>query len=131
MRSLQQQTYFDFERGIPVLPYEGNMGDEREFDLAETTENTGGVKTVYSPAGQTADQVIVRMARKQGGQAMVVTSDRDLAGAVERYGATSVTAPEFEARIAALTGASRRAASREVEATVERLLRPHRRCQRH
>jgi benzoyl-CoA reductase subunit B len=26
------------ERGIPVLPYEGNMGDEREFDLAETTE---------------------------------------------------------------------------------------------
>jgi benzoyl-CoA reductase subunit B len=26
------------EQGIPVLPYEGNMGDEREFDLAETTE---------------------------------------------------------------------------------------------
>lgn len=25
-------------KGIPVLPYEGNMGDEREFDLAETTE---------------------------------------------------------------------------------------------
>ena len=25
-------------KGIPVLTYEGNMGDEREFDLAETTE---------------------------------------------------------------------------------------------
>lgn len=26
------------EKGIPTLAYEGNMGDEREFDVAETTE---------------------------------------------------------------------------------------------
>jgi benzoyl-CoA reductase subunit B len=37
MGAAEQRLYLA-EKGIPVVGYEGNMGDEREFDLAETEE---------------------------------------------------------------------------------------------
>ena len=67
--------------------------------LSESREQVAGIKVVYSPADQTADQVIVRMARKKGQQAMVVTSDRELAGLAEAAGATVLDSPAFEARM--------------------------------
>lgn len=68
-------------------------------NLREKSEHVQGVKVVYSPAGQTADQVIIRLAQQKGTQALVVTSDRALARAVETAGATVITSPEFEARM--------------------------------
>jgi len=67
--------------------------------LGEKTEQVRGIKIVYSPAGRTADQVIIRKARKKGSQALVVTSDQALARAVEAAGAAALSSPEFEARM--------------------------------
>lgn len=67
--------------------------------LSENTEQVAGIKVVYSPAHQTADQVIIRMARRMGGRALVVTSDHELAEAVEAAGATAMGSPEFEERM--------------------------------
>jgi predicted RNA-binding protein with PIN domain len=58
-----------------------------------------GIKVVYSPANTSADHVIKKMAREKGSQALVVTSDRALAEAVERDGATAIPSQEFEDRM--------------------------------
>ena len=75
------------------------------FDAAEgpvpgeTTQRSRGIKVVYSSASETADQVIYRLARNLGTQALVVTSDVALTRAVESAGATAVSSQEFEDRM--------------------------------
>jgi len=75
------------------------------FDAAESdsrlerTERIKGIKVLYSPAGQSADRVIQRLTTGLGAGALVVTSDRELAGSVEAAGATAVSSPEFEDRM--------------------------------
>jgi predicted RNA-binding protein with PIN domain len=67
-----------------------------------------GIQIIFSRAGELADAVIVRMARQEREQAVVVTSDAAVARAAESCGAAALTSPEFEARIAmavALEGA--------------------------
>jgi len=67
--------------------------------LEETTERRRGIKVVYSSASETADQVIFRLARRLGAQAVVITSDLALTRAVEAAGATAVPSQEFEDRM--------------------------------
>ena len=69
------------------------------FHLSTTKEQVRGIKVTYSPAGKTADQIIIKMARRLGSQALVVTSDRPLAQAVEAAGATAVSSSDFEDRM--------------------------------
>ena len=59
-----------------------------------------GVRVVFSRHGETADAVIARLARQEGAKALVVTSDRGLARAVETCGGTVLDSLEFEARVA-------------------------------
>ena len=54
-----------------------------------------GVKIVFSPMGEKADSVIVRLARRQGSGCVVVSSDREIRNAVERFGAVAVSSGEF------------------------------------
>jgi len=67
--------------------------------LKEFFEYFQGIKVIFSSAGETADTVIIRLARKYGSQALVVTSDQALARAVEAAGAAALPSPEFEARM--------------------------------
>ena len=69
------------------------------FHLSEKRENIEGLKVIYSASGQTADEVIARLARQKSEQAMVVTSDRELALLVESSGATAVNSEDFEDRM--------------------------------
>ena len=71
------------------------------YGLGEKTEKVSGIRVVYSRIGQTADDIIARMARRMGNQALVVTSDRELGRRVEAAGATAVDSLEFEARLEA------------------------------
>ena len=68
-------------------------------NLSEKTERLAGVQVVFSPAGQIADDVIVRLASKKGTKALVVTSDRNLAFRVEKTGATAIDSDVFEGRM--------------------------------
>jgi hypothetical protein len=58
-----------------------------------------GVRILYSRAGESADAVIVRMARGEREKALVVSSDAAVAHAAEACGAAAVGSPEFEERI--------------------------------
>ena len=61
----------------------------------EATEKRDGINIVYSRQGEKADDVIVRIARQKGNGCVVVTSDREVRNAVEKFGAAAVHAAEF------------------------------------
>jgi len=65
----------------------------------ETIEKRDGVSIVYSRVGEKADTVIVRLARQRGGGSVVVTSDREVQRAVERFGSVALYAAEFSAML--------------------------------
>ncbi len=70
-------------------------GSAREERLRED-----GVHIVYSRRGETADEVIKRMAMAgRGGEIIVVTSDRDVADSVVKAGGVAISSPEFETRM--------------------------------
>jgi predicted RNA-binding protein with PIN domain len=63
----------------------------------EADEQREGIHIVYSRQGEKADDVIVRIARQKGSGCVVVTSDREVRRAVEKFGAAAVYAGEFNA----------------------------------
>ena len=63
--------------------------------LDEVSEIKQGVRIVFSRQGEKADSVIVRLARQKGSGCVVVTSDREVRRAVERFGAAAIYAGEF------------------------------------
>ncbi len=68
-------------------------------ELAPLRDQMKGIRIVFSRGGELADNVIVRMARQEREQAMVVTSDQAVARAAEACGAAVIDALEFEARM--------------------------------
>jgi predicted RNA-binding protein with PIN domain len=64
-------------------------------------ERVQGVSVSFSRPGETADQVIKRLAVSGGNGLVVVTSDRELARFAERQGATAIGAEDFERRLCA------------------------------
>jgi predicted RNA-binding protein with PIN domain len=73
----------------------------------ETLQTSDGVWVVYSRLGEKADQVIIRLARGKGSGSVVITSDREIQKAVERFGAVAVSSDEFSRICAALKTAKR------------------------
>lgn len=59
------------------------------------TEGREGVQVLYSRVGEKADDVIVRITKAKGGSCVVVTSDREVRRAVEKFGAVAISASEF------------------------------------
>ncbi len=59
-----------------------------------------GVHVVYSRRGETADEVIKRMARaERGSEIIVVSSDREVADSAVKAGGVAISSPEFEERM--------------------------------
>jgi predicted RNA-binding protein with PIN domain len=54
--------------------------------------------------GEKADQVIIRIAREKGAGAVVVSSDREIRNAVERFGAVAIYSGEFNQILWSLDG---------------------------
>ncbi len=68
--------------------------------LREERQREAGIRIIYSRRGEKADEVIKRIARKRSGEELVVvTSDREIAQAVERSGGVAIASPEFETRM--------------------------------
>jgi len=68
--------------------------------LREERQQEAGIRIIYSRRGEKADEVIKRIARKRSGEELVVvTSDREIAQAVERSGGVAIASPEFETRM--------------------------------
>ena len=61
----------------------------------EVSQDKQGVQVVFSRQGEKADSVIIRLARAKGSGCVVVTSDREVRRAVEKFGAAAIYADEF------------------------------------
>jgi predicted RNA-binding protein with PIN domain len=68
----------------------------RSGSIDEVEQRRDGICIVYSRLGEKADSVIIRRARKQSTGCVVVTSDREVRNAVERFGAVALYAGEFK-----------------------------------
>jgi uncharacterized protein len=67
----------------------------RSGRINEVEEKQDGVTVLYSRQGEKADDVIVRIAHKKGSGCVVVTSDREIRNAVEKFGAVPIYSGEF------------------------------------
>lgn len=66
----------------------------------EERTREGGVAIIYSRLGEKADEVIKRIARKRGGEELVVvTSDGGVAAAISRTSGVTISSPEFEEKV--------------------------------
>jgi predicted RNA-binding protein with PIN domain len=58
-----------------------------------------GIAIRFSRRGQSADDVIKRMAREEREKALVVSSDQEIVSFAARCGAATISAPQFEDKI--------------------------------
>ena len=58
-----------------------------------------GIKILYSRAGQTADEVIKRLAAQEGGKFLVVTSDLELSSYCRSYQTGTIRSEEFANKV--------------------------------
>jgi predicted RNA-binding protein with PIN domain len=80
--------------------------------MEEVPEKHNNITVVYSRQGEKADSVVVRLARQRGGGCVVVTSDREVRNAVERFGAVALYADDFRE---VLRNLDRRSVEEELE----------------
>jgi predicted RNA-binding protein with PIN domain len=92
----------------------------------EVAQKKDGVTVVYSRVNEKADAVIIRLAREKGAGSVVVTSDREIRSAIERFGAIAVSAGEFNQILRALDGNSSDEDFPEEEIDVSRRGNPRR-----
>lgn len=60
-----------------------------------------GIEVIYSRQGEKADEVIKRLARREGPRALIISSDRELQTYAAQVGATAISAREFSRRLEA------------------------------
>ena len=68
--------------------------------LYGSRDRAKGIAIRYSQGGESADDLIRRMARNEGPKALVVSSDREVMAAAESAGATVMDSAAFEEKIA-------------------------------
>lgn len=66
-------------------------------------DKISGINIIYTSRGEKADDLIKKMAEKMKTQAVVVTSDRDIATFAIKHGAVVIPSPEFENKIRMVT----------------------------
>ncbi len=68
--------------------------------LYGSRDRVKGIAVRYSHDGESADDVIRRMAHREGGKALVVSSDRAVMAAAEAAGGTVLDSAAFEQKLA-------------------------------
>ena len=72
----------------------------RAPQFSQQRDRQKGISIIFSHSGESADAVIKKMARKEKQQALVVSSDRDIVQSAASSGAATISAPEFESKLA-------------------------------
>ena len=68
--------------------------------LFDARDRARGIAIRYSHGGESADDVILRMARHEKERALVVSSDREVMAAAESAGASVMDSAAFEGKVA-------------------------------
>ena len=71
----------------------------RAFCVEPSNYSESGVKVVFSTSGQSADQLLIRMAHQYGSGLTVVSSDREVARESEKSSAIVIDSGEFVQRL--------------------------------
>jgi len=79
-----------------TVVFDGILGGSH----SEERDRSAGISIIYSRKGETADEVIKRIVGTSTEELLVVSSDREIAFAVERKGFTAVSSPIFARKIA-------------------------------
>lgn len=82
-------------RQVKPVPLTVVFDGWRSGSASETQLIQDGITIVYSRLGEKADAVVIRLARSKGQGAVVVSSDREIRRAVERFAAVAIYAQEF------------------------------------
>ena len=82
-------------------------------------ERAGGIGVRFSRQGETADEVIARLAAAAAASGVVVSSDREVQAAARRHGAAPLSAAEFMARLEQSRLAELKGGESEVERPVK------------
>jgi len=96
----QLQRYQSLKQFNVIVIFDG----WRAGSTNEAHEKIAGLSVVYSRLGEKADQVVIRIAREKGSGAVVVSSDREIRSAVERFGAVAIHAQEFNQILKSIDG---------------------------
>lgn len=96
----QLSRYQKIKKFNVILVFDG----WRSGSAKQAVEKKDGIEIIYSRLGEKADAVIVRVAREKGGGCVVVTSDREISNAVERFDAVAVSAVDFNGILRSLDG---------------------------
>lgn len=91
-RLIEQLTAYRRIKALPVTVVFDGSGKGAAV-------RTGGIEVIFSGHGESADEVIVRMAEDLREGCTVVSSDRAVRDQVERRGAVALYSGEFEARL--------------------------------
>ncbi len=67
--------------------------------LSNTRENRMGIQILFSRQGQTADDLIVSLARQKGRETVVITSDRGIHDRLKSMDCVCITSETFDAKI--------------------------------
>ena len=67
--------------------------------FSQQSDRQKGISIRFSRKGESADDVIKRMARNEREKALVVSSDREIVNAAAACGAATISSPQFEAKI--------------------------------
>ena len=79
-----------------TIVFDGWIGGSPNEERARES----GISVIYSRRGEKADEVIKRLARKRGGEEiLVVTSDGGVVSAISRTSGVAISSPEFEEKI--------------------------------
>ena len=97
----QLQRYQKLKQFNVIVVFDG----WRTGSANEVGAKIAGVSIIYSRLGEKADQVIIRIAREKGSGAVIVSSDREIRSAVERFGAVAIHAQEFNQILKSIDGA--------------------------
>ena len=118
----QLSQYQKFKQFNLVVVFDGWRSGQRN----EVVEYKDGVSIVYSRLGEKADLVVIRIARQKGSGCVVVSSDREIRNAVERFGAVAVGAADFTAILDSLDGFHGADENDEEELATNKHGNPHR-----
>jgi uncharacterized protein len=78
-----------------TVVFDGGRGEA----LVEGRDLYKGIKILYSPQGQTADDIIKRLARKEGEKTLVVTSDQELGSFCQFFKTGWIRSEDFARRV--------------------------------
>lgn len=92
--------YQEIKQFNVIIVFDGWRSGRNE----EVLQRKNALSILYSRLNEKADAVIIRLAREKGAGSVVVSSDREIRNAVERFGAVAVSATEFSDILRGLDG---------------------------